>query len=102
MYNELVCNYACNFQYLEEEKKAREFHANPVPAFVKSPNISRYTSVLSTQPSPFQLELHKRGMIKEQQLRQKVRMYPTPSPPKRNCILVTYKKPCVQVKVNIS
>jgi hypothetical protein len=32
-------------------------------------------SVLSTEPAPFQLEVDKRGMIKKQQLRQKVTIW---------------------------
>jgi hypothetical protein len=63
---------AINFQYLEQEKKSREFHANPIPASVKSPNTTKETSVSSTEPAPFQLQVDKRGLIKQQQLKQKV------------------------------
>ncbi|PNF25470.1 hypothetical protein B7P43_G06000 [Cryptotermes secundus] len=59
-------------KYLEHEKKSREFHANPIPACVKSPSTVKEASVLSTEPAPFQLEVDKRGMIKKQQLRQKM------------------------------
>ena len=63
-----------NFQYLEQEKAARQFHANPVPASLKTPNKAKQHSVTSTEPSPFQLEVDKRGMIRQQQLKQKVTM----------------------------
>jgi hypothetical protein len=71
------CYRVCNFQYLEQEKKIREFHANPIPACIKSPNTVKQTSVLSIHPSPFQLEVDKRGMLKQQQLKQKVKTYLT-------------------------
>jgi hypothetical protein len=65
------CGYVVIFQYLEQEKKCREFHAKPVPASVKSQNTSKDASVL-TDSAPFQLEVDKRGTIKQQQLKQKV------------------------------
>jgi hypothetical protein len=34
------------FQYLEQEKKTREFHANPVPACVKASNTQKQDSGL--------------------------------------------------------
>jgi hypothetical protein len=69
-----LCCCVYNFQYLEQEKAARQFHANPAPASVKTPNSIRQHLSQPTEPSPFQLEVEKRGMIKQQQLKQKVTM----------------------------
>jgi len=68
-----LCCCVYNFQYLEQEKAARQFHANPVPASLKTPNKAKHL-ISSTEPSPFQLEVDKRGMIRQQQLKQKVTM----------------------------
>jgi len=67
-----LCCCVYNFQYLEQEKAACQFHANPVPASLKTPKAKHLIS--STEPSPFQLEVDKRGMIRQQQLKQKVTM----------------------------
>jgi len=72
--NLCCCVYTRNFQYLEQEKAARQFHANPVPASVKTPNTSKQNLIPSTEPSPFQLQVDRRGMMRQQQLKQKVTM----------------------------
>jgi hypothetical protein len=68
------CYCVYYFQYLEQEKADRQFHANPMPASMKTPNKVRQNQTTSTEPSPFQLEVDKRGTIKQQQLKQKVTM----------------------------
>jgi hypothetical protein len=60
-------------KYLEQEKKPHEFRANPIPVSAKSPNTTKEASVLSTAPAPFQLQVDKRGLIKQQQLKQKMK-----------------------------
>ncbi|XP_069698789.1 targeting protein for Xklp2-like isoform X2 [Periplaneta americana] len=57
---------------LEEEKKTREFHARPLPSCIKSPSSQKHVSLVATQPSPFKLEVDKRGMTKQQQLKMKL------------------------------
>lgn len=48
------------------------FRANPVPASIKTADSMKQCLILSTEPAPFELELDKRGMLRQQQLKQKV------------------------------
>ncbi|PSN33677.1 hypothetical protein C0J52_18988 [Blattella germanica] len=61
---------------LEEEKKAREFHAKPVSAQVLSPPQPSFVRNLNfsdhTQPIPFNLESEKLRKLKLEQIRQKL------------------------------
>ncbi len=44
----------------EEERKAREFHAHPMPATTKPPTPLEHSSPVFTMPEPFHLEGEKR------------------------------------------
>jgi hypothetical protein len=81
------CWCVIDFQYLEQEKKSREFHANPVPPSIKLPSTVKESSVHSTEPSPFQLEVDKRGKIKREQLKQKVTIWTMPQGQKK-CLML--------------
>ncbi|PSN57200.1 Glycine--tRNA ligase [Blattella germanica] len=59
-------------EYLDQEKRSREFHAKPLPHCNKSPNRQKDTSLMGTQPKPFNLTVDQRGETKQERLKRKL------------------------------
>lgn len=57
---------------MEEERKQREFHANPCPNF-SHPAIPERPTLTTTRPTPFQLSYDTRGASKREKFLQQAR-----------------------------